>query len=197
MGEKYSDNRKLVVALRERDLLAYEYIYKKYYNELFLFSRSYMLSEDESHDTIHEIFTTMLENANKINVETDLKGYLYMSIKNSSINKLKHYNITVKNRGAIIESMRFDRQDNKYRKEILEQKMAKLTRNLSQQQQKIIKMKTMGKSYDEIASELNISKLTVSVHIKRAYKYFRENILIFFYIFLIFIVPQMFLLLLY
>lgn len=197
MSEKYSDNRKLVVALRERDLLAYEYIYKKYYNELFLFSRSYMLSEDESHDTIHEIFTTMLENANKINVETDLKGYLYMSIKNSSINKLKHYNITVKNRGAIIESMRFDRQDNKYRKEILEQKMAKLTRNLSQQQQKIIKMKTMGKSYDEIASELNISKLTVSVHIKRAYKYFRENILIFFYIFLIFIVPQMFLLLLY
>lgn len=132
MTEKYTNNRELVIALRERNPLAYEYIYKKYYNELFLFVSSYMLSKEEAHDTIHDTFTTMLENAEKMNVETDVRGYLYLSVKNGSINKLKHYNITVKNRRAVIESIKFDRKENNQRKEMLEHRVNRLTQELSQ-----------------------------------------------------------------
>lgn len=180
MEHRYTNEQKLLIALRECDRLAYEYIYKKYYNELFLFARSYMLSHDEAHDTIHDTFASMLENASKINPNTDVKGFLYLSVKNNCINKLRHYNVEVRNRETVIEEMRFKQQNSNFEKERMEHKIKILIRQLSPQQQNVIKLKHLGKSYEEIAEELNISKLTVSVHVKRAYKFFRENILLFF-----------------
>lgn len=180
MDKNFENDEILICALKKYDMSAYEYIYKKFYRELYLFALSYMLSNEEAHDLVGDTFVNILENSNKMSDKTDVKGYLYLNIKNNCLNKLKHYKVVENSRQFAIETMKHNHSSYNYEKDKLEHKINKLKSQLSEQQQNVIRLKILGKNYDEIAEELNISKLTVSVHVKRAYKFFRDNILIFF-----------------
>lgn len=175
----------LKIALQKRERDAYEYVYNLYYNELYHFARSYMLSSIEADDIIHDAFVTLLEKSQNISEKSDIKGYMYLTVKHLCLNTLKHYNVICSREMEVVNEWNFCMQDyDEDEEDQLVSRINKLIEKLPLQQQAVLKLKSSGKSYDEIAENLNISKLTVNVHVKRAYQFIRENIFIFHLFFL-------------
>lgn len=184
MKEIFKSEKSLKIALKRHDSRAYEYIYKLYYRELYYFAKSYMVSSSEADDIIHDTFVTLLEKSHTISENSDLKGYIYLTVKNLCLNNLKHYSVVTRNEDRAANEWSFRMQEYDNDKDELVSRVDELIRKLPEQQQAVIKLKSLGKNYEEIAAELNISKLTVNVHVKRAYQFIRENILLFITIFL-------------
>lgn len=154
------------------------FIYEKYYTSLYRFS-FHIVMREESRDIVHDVFTKLWENRKTLPPTTNLKTYLYSSVKNRSFDYLRHLGVEDRNQHKIVEAMLFvedswmDNEDNE-----AYIKLNQCIEKLPPQQQNVIRRKAEGKSYVEIAEELNISVKTVNNHIIKAYQYIRDNILI-------------------
>ncbi len=143
-------------------------------------------------DIVQDSFTKLWEVAPDLDEDTNIKGYLYTCIRNACKNYFKHNSVVdshnLKLAEAIIHSNTLHYEDNT---EVVARVRVCLEK-LSPNQKIILEHKIFDSmSYKEIAEELDISELTVHTHIKRAYKFFRENYpLEFFLIFLISSVPD-------
>lgn len=169
------DNKYLIKGLKLRSESAFESAYKRFYNELFRFAVSYVMSEEVAHDIVHDTFLSLLENSTKISENSNIKGYLYLTTKNKCKNHLKHYHVVISNSKTLIEDIYLAAESEyDFNKDSLQNQLNEAIKTLSSTQQTILKMKSEGKNYDEISVALNISKLTVNVHIKRAYRKIRD-----------------------
>lgn len=171
----------------ERELLkgdrkAFEKFYKTYFLELWSFATHYVMSKEVARDIVQDSFVMLLENKKSIDPEQSLKGYLYVAVKNRCFNHIRSFKIVDTNQCRLIESLIFtsDCCVNENELELMD-KVNHYCNKLSEQQRTIINLKMEGKSYIEIADELGITTSTVNVHIKRAYKFLREHIVILFF----------------
>lgn len=173
------NNTTLINGLKTKSESAFECAYKMFYDELFRFAVSYVMVEEIAHDIVHDTFLSLLENSAKISSNSNLKGYLYLTTKNKCINHLKHYHVMVHSTKALVETLLHSADvEYDFGLDDVQNKLNEVIKTLPPTQQTIIKMKVEGKNYEEISSELNISKLTVNVHIKRAYRKIRDTFII-------------------
>lgn len=171
----------------ERELLkgdrrAFEKFYKTYFLELWSFATHYVMSKEVARDIVQDSFVMLLKNKKSIDPEQSLKGYLYVTVKNQCFNHIRSLKIVDANQCRLIESLIFtsDYCGNENEQELMD-KVNHYRNELSEQQRTIINLKMEGKSYIEIANELGITTSTVNVHIKRAYKFLRDHIVILFF----------------
>ncbi len=186
------NNRDILNAFRNRSVYAFEFVFKSNYSNLVLFANSFVMNRQIAEDLVQDSFTSLWEIAPTLGVETDLRKYLYASVKNRCLNFFKHLDVidsnNIKLAESIIHSSTLVYEDNQ---EVIA-KVRECLNKLSGTQKSILEKRIFeSRSYKEIAEELNISELTVHTHIKRAYKYFRENFPIeFYFIFLFSNVPD-------
>lgn len=152
-------------------------IYEKYYSPLYRFS-FHIIMREEARDIVHDVFVKLWESRKTLPLTTNLKTYLYSSVKNRSFDYLRHLGVEDRNQHKIVEAMLFveDHWDEDEDNEI-HIKLNRCIDKLPLQQQNVIRLKADGKSYQEIAEKLNISVKTVNNHIIKAYHYIRDNIL--------------------
>lgn len=170
----------------ERELLmgdkrAFEKFYKTYFRELWRFAIHYVMSKEIARDIVQDSFVMLLENRKSIDPEQSLKGYLYVVVKNRCLNHLRSFKIADTNQCRLIEALIFTSSFSDEDGQELMDKVNHYREELSEQQRIIIDLKIEGKSYVEIANDLGITTSTVNVHIKRAYKFLRDRILILFF----------------
>ena len=186
------NNKDIVNAFRNRSVYAFEFIFKSNYSNLVLFANSFVMNRQIAEDLVQDSFTSLWEIAPTLGEETDLKKYLYASVKNRCLNFFKHLDVidsnNIKLAESIIHSNTLVYEDNQ---EVIA-RVRECLNKLSGTQKSILEKRIFeSRSYKEIAEELDISELTVHTHIKRAYKYFRENFpLEFYFIFLFSNVPD-------
>ncbi len=186
------NNKDIVNAFRNRSVYAFEFIFKSNYSNLVLFANSFVMNRQIAEDLVQDSFTSLWEIAPTLGEETDLKKYLYASVKNRCLNFFKHLDVidsnNIKLAESIIHSNTLVYEDNQ---EVIA-RVRECLNKLSGTQKSILEKRIFeSRSYKEIAEELDISELTVHTHIKRAYKYFRENFPIeFYFIFLFSNVPD-------
>jgi len=186
------NNRDILNAFRNRSVYAFEFVFKSNYSNLVLFANSFVMNRQIAEDLVQDSFTSLWEIAPTLGEETDLRKYLYASVKNRCLNFFKHLDVidsnNIKLAESIIHSSTLVYEDNQ---EVIA-KVRECLNKLSGTQKSILEKRIFeSRSYKEIAEELNISELTVHTHIKRAYKYFRENFPIeFYFIFLFSNVPD-------
>jgi RNA polymerase sigma-70 factor (family 1) len=190
--ENSLNNRDLVNAFRNRSVYAFEFIFKSNYKNLVLFANSFVMNRQIAEDIVQDSFTSLWEIAPSLGEESDLKKYLYVSVKNRCMNFFKHLDVIDSNNlklaESIIHSNTLTYEDNQ---EVIK-RVRECLDKLSATQKVILEKRIFeSRTYKEIAEELNISELTVHTHIKRAYKFFRENFPIeFYFIFLFTNVPD-------
>ena len=190
--ENNLNNKDIVIAFKNRSVFAFEFIFKSNYSNLVLFANSFVMNRQIAEDIVQDSFTSLWEIAPTLGEETDLKKYLYASVKNRCLNFFKHLDVidsnNIKLAESIIHSSTLVYEDNQ---EVIA-RVRECLNKLSGTQKSILEKRIFeSRSYKEIAEELNISELTVHTHIKRAYKYFRENFPIeFYFIFLFSNVPD-------
>lgn len=154
---------------------AFRLLYEQYHHSLFRNVMRLVHSEEEAQDVVQEVFITLWEKRLSLNTDMPVNGWLFTLSYNRSVNHLKK----------------------KLRQELLEQKagvqladtddielvntqwklIEEAVNQLSPQKRKVFELcRLQGFSYDKAASELGISKHTVSEYLQQAMAIIRQYI---------------------
>lgn len=81
------------------DLDVFHYLYTEYYAPLCICAKSYTRSSEIAEEIVQEVFLRLWEQRDKLNITESIRAYLYISVRNHSINHLKHIKVVKKFNG--------------------------------------------------------------------------------------------------
>ncbi|MCG8310216.1 MAG: RNA polymerase sigma-70 factor [Cytophagales bacterium] len=175
-----NQEKKLLKRLRRGDSSAFEVLFNTYKNRLYAFAFKFVKSEDLACDILHEVFLKVWEKRKKINPDLNFNSYLHTICKHTVYNflkkasrkeelKLEIINSTLEKRNFVEEDLYFQQYE----------KMASDAINqLPPRRKEVFQLCKMdGKSYDETASSLGISKNAVKDHMVKASKFIKRYFL--------------------
>lgn len=157
----------------------FETIFRMYYSNLCAYANKFVYDVDTSEEIVQEVFFQLWKQREEIGISTSLKSYLYRSVRNRSLNFIKHNRIKDEYENYSKQSKNNEvasPEDEIYASE-LEQKIVETIDQLPPERKKIFIMSRYdGLKYKEIAEKLNISIKTVENQMGKAIKYLRENL---------------------
>ncbi|SHL99293.1 RNA polymerase sigma factor [Mucilaginibacter sp. OK098] len=174
--EDYSESE-LVALLQMDNIKAFDQLYKKYHAQIYNNILRLLKDADESENILQDLFITLWEKRFSIDPQKPIANWLFQVSYNKSITQLKK-NLKQSLAFKQIENdmMLADEKDVYFREakiKILEEAFVKL----SPQKRKVFDLcKIQGKSYEETARELNISKHTVKEYLSVAVKAVKEYV---------------------
>lgn len=164
--------------IKSGDKQAFRLLFDEYYSPLCLYANSIVNNLELSQDIVSDCFVRIWERKKTIHVESSLKHYLLLSVRNAIYSYLR----SPESRKTDINTI-FDKIENipineyNLEKEEAIIRVYKLIEELPEQRKKILELATFnGKSYKEIAILLGISVNTVNTQMTRAYRYLRERL---------------------
>lgn len=169
-----SDIRGLLLKTsRDNDLSSFKKIYFLYYERLLHLACSIVRSTEVSEEIVDDVFVKIWSNRAKLHTINNLTVYLYVAVKNRSLN----HNMAKRMDHVDIESIDFELKDLSSSVEdiMITNELAKVinytVRQLPTQCKLVFKLvKEDGLKYREVAEILNISVKTVEYHISNALK---------------------------
>lgn len=78
-------------------------IYNEYHDSLLAFAKSYVMREDIAQDLVQEAFIRLWEKDHDFFSEVALRSYLFASVKNLSLDYLKHLDVETRYAEAYME----------------------------------------------------------------------------------------------
>ena len=168
---------------------AYKTIFNLYYKPLCSFARKYVLDLPIAEDIIQELFVRFWEQRNEIQLTTSIKFYFFQSARNECLNYLKHQGVKEKYRAHILNVSTDDFFHDKLEEEDINQLIYQTIQSLPPRCKQIFELSRFeGKSFEEIAQELSISRNTIKNQLVNALKQIRRvleknEILFLFFIF--------------
>ena len=182
VGEQYT-----IKWLNENYSVHFESLYKMMYRRLYLFARNFLMDETLADDVVQEVFMGLWNKRKEMSENIPLERYLYTSVKNQCIDNHRKLNIIDRYRKHLLETeamVFFPYEEEESERAI---KVKKILNELPEMQRQVLELSVVeGLKYREVAERLNIAEGTVHTHIKRAYKYIKSHlVLFFFFIFLI------------
>lgn len=166
--------KELADRLVEGDMEAFDELYRKYFHPVYRNALKILRDIPAAEDVLQEVFITLWEKRRTIDPDRSLGGWLFILCYNRSVNIL---------RKKLRESLLYRQlpqpwepspeEEIKYATQwrILENAMA----CLSPQRRKVFELcKLQGKSYEEAALELHISKYTVKEYLSAAIHSIKE-----------------------
>ncbi len=169
-------NLDLDTVLREiqsKNHFAFKRLFDDMYQDLVTYAYGFLFDKSLSEDVVQEVFVRLWEKSNKIDVRTNLKGYLYAMVRNKCLNKLKALKITDSSNILDVEIL-FSLNQEPYgyteeETEIRNQRALDIIENLPSRMRSIVVLRFRDNyRYKEIADELNVSINTVKTQLKRA-----------------------------
>ncbi|MEI7420880.1 MAG: sigma-70 family RNA polymerase sigma factor [Prolixibacteraceae bacterium] len=173
-NNKHSGDKTLAALLVQGNIDAFDDIYWKYQRAIYL--NSFRITRDEviAQDIVQEVFISLWEKRQSINPDLPLAGWLFVSSYNRSLNILKK---------KLRESVAIDQLTSEdimtdIATDIPEKQLLILEAAidlLSPQKRRVFELcKLQGKSYEEAAKEMQISKNTVKEYLSEAIMIIKE-----------------------
>ncbi|MDN5213494.1 RNA polymerase sigma-70 factor [Fulvivirgaceae bacterium BMA12] len=169
--------KELLERLLSGDANAFEELYDLYREPAIRFCNTILKDVEESENIIQEVFLKIWNKRETINPTLNFTSYLFTIIKNSVFDQLKE----IKKNEALKEMywqnvLVYKAVDSDIKEERL-LKVKKAVEELSEKRKRIIKLNyEEGKSYEEIANQLNISKNTVKNQLIKAKQIIRKQL---------------------
>src|SRR5690606_33833779 len=88
-----NDEKDLLKRLQDGDETAFKAIYHQYHPALYLYAYKLTEDEDDAADLVQELFITLWENRNRIDIKESLRAYLYRSIRHRFLNLSAHHHV--------------------------------------------------------------------------------------------------------
>lgn len=169
------DEQNIIKEISNGNTDAFREIYRLYYKSLCQFVYKYFEDRDEAEDIVQETLVGIWEKRNNLNI-SNLRTYLFSSVKNACLNKIKHMKIVEKYTDTnlielkIIE-LEHDNLFEETEEYFIAARVEHLLSTLPDQRRKIMSMKYQeGLSAKEIAEITNTSQRTVETHIYKGIK---------------------------
>jgi RNA polymerase sigma-70 factor (ECF subfamily) len=158
---------------------AVEELFRTYYQPLCNYAFFFLKDIDESEEIVQGIFYNMWEKRASTEINTSVKSYLYTSVRNNCLNRIKHLKIRNKHRESVIISSERSSDNAMHRiiSKELEVQIKSAIDGLPEQCGLIFKLSRHGDlKYAEIADHLDISVKTVENQMGKALKILREKL---------------------
>ena len=174
---KDSGEKALAALLVQGDMGAFDDIYWKYQRAIYQNSLRITRDETIAQDIVQEVFISLWEKRQSINPDLPLAGWLFVSSYNRSITVLKK-----KLRESVIfDHLAAETTITEVAPELFEIQLNVLETAislLSPQKRRVFELcKLQGKSYEEAAKEMQISKHTVKEYLSEAVSNIKEYVL--------------------
>jgi len=170
-------DKELVSQLRSGTERAYKYLYDHYYCALCKCAWHYVQDKDEAEDIVNEVISRLWERRGQLEVKVSLTAYLMCAVRNSCLNRLRRTDVLTTSEKLEKGCAVTDILDSSARieEEQLAQLIHRVKNSLSDECRTVFCASRIdGKTYRQIAKELNISVNTVKYHITRALEEFRK-----------------------
>ncbi|MEX0686742.1 MAG: RNA polymerase sigma-70 factor [Balneolales bacterium] len=164
---------KLVKSIREEDRDAFKDIYRKYNANLCEFAFWMVNNREDAEDLVHEVFLNIWENRHTWEATDNVRSYLYRSVKNKSLNYLRHQSVVKKweDMSKSIESASPASPEDNLLENELKERIHSAINSLPERRRKIFLLNRNHKlRYKDIAELLDISYKTVETQISRSLK---------------------------
>lgn len=86
-----SEDHTLFILLKRRDRDAFSAIYNKYHHYLYALALKYLKSTQMAEDAVQHVFVKLWESTAQIQIEINLKNYLYTMTKNYILNMIRNH----------------------------------------------------------------------------------------------------------
>lgn len=174
--EDYSESE-LVALLKTDNVKAFDLLYKKYHAPIYNNIFRLLKDADESENILQDLFVTLWEKRDTIDPQKPIANWLFQVSYNKSVTQLKKIlkqSLAFKYiEGDMMLADEKDLYFEEAKIKILEEALV----TLSPQKRKVFDLcKIQGKSYEECARELNISKHTVKEYLSVAVKAVKEYV---------------------
>jgi RNA polymerase sigma-70 factor (ECF subfamily) len=157
----------------------FEMLFKLHFKPLCFFSNKYINDLDSAKNIVHDVFTNLWENKNKIEINENLKSYLYTSVYNRSLNYIRDNKKFVDSdliSENFVEEKEFIFEEITNLLEIQERIFATLDKLSPKAREAFELSRYENLKYKEIAEKLDISIKTVESHISKALSELRKNL---------------------
>ena len=91
--QQTSDDRFLVIALKQDDKQAFTRLFHIYYKDLVLFGGTYIPEKSTCEDIVQNIFLKLWNDRKSLVIENSLKSYLLKAVRNYCLDELRHRRI--------------------------------------------------------------------------------------------------------
>lgn len=174
-------------ALRNGDHDAFRYIYLHYRKSMTDFLFMLLRNREDAEEITQDIFTMLWENRSSIDGIKSFRSYLYTSARNRAFKLLEHKKVINKYNDFKV-NMTIDYGDSPDEIVVSKETAVLISialEHMPSQQRRVFEMSRFdGKSDDEIAESLSISKRTVQTHLYKARKEIRELLYLFLLLFI-------------
>ena len=141
-------------------------MFRQHYEKMYNLARCILSNDDESKDVVSDVFTHILEDDVVLMPESE-EGYLMRSVRNRCLNLIAHK--SVKERVAKLLLADADVILSEDMNERLEQLLLLIDDLEPPIRKQIFRLRYLQeKSYQEVANEVGVSKVTVFNHLSKA-----------------------------
>jgi len=153
--------------------------YVSYYKRFYRYACYYVNNTQTAEDITHDAILYYWENRNKLSPETDVLGYILLTVRNKCLNHLKHLQIESEYNKQYIELYEWEikarimtLEDEDYAEIFTKDIAAIITKSLNKLPEKtreiFIKNRFQYQSRKEIAAEMGVSLQKIDYHINKA-----------------------------
>lgn len=168
-----SFNRNIDLLLKRNDL-SFKDFFDGFYPALVVFAEKFVTEREVAEDLAQEAFIKVYESDTIFEELDNVKAYLYTTVRNKSINKLRHDKIVDLHKN---KTQSDNSSEAYFMDALIEQEAYRIlyqaVESLPKQSRKIIKLGMKGFTNPEIAKELNISVNTVKTLKLKSYRTLR------------------------
>jgi len=157
----------------------FETLFNDHYSRLCSYAYNFLKEEEGSEEVVQEVFFKLWINRTDIQIQSSMESYLYRSVRNASLNLIKHINIREKykehNQKEIEYAENLD--SDPMNASELEFKIRASIDMLPEQRRKIFMLSRYESlKYKEIAEQLGISVKTVENQMGKALQLLRNEL---------------------
>ena len=151
-------------------------MFKNYYKSLVYFAMRYVDEREVGEDLVQEFFAQLWESKSEYLSYNSFRTFLYNSVRNASINYLRHKSVKQK---YVSHSQQHTRPDDDLDLQVMEEELYRtlfrFVEELPARRKEIFLLYLQGKKNKEIATLLDMSPETVKTAKKEAVRYIRER----------------------
>ncbi|RFS18177.1 RNA polymerase sigma factor [Emticicia sp. C21] len=167
----------IIMKVAEGDSTAFTKLYNHYKEPGIRFSMAIVKDEEEAENMLHEVFIKIWNRREQINPELNFNSYIFTCLRNLAFDYLKKMERSQTMQHQYLQMM----EDDHHRNSDTEEAKIVLLRNamnsLPAKRKMILKLNVEdGKSYQEIAEMMRISKNTVKNQLVKAKQYLRGSV---------------------
>jgi RNA polymerase sigma-70 factor (ECF subfamily) len=171
--------KELIARLKVGDQTAFELLFHFYYPGLVIYASQFTADRDEAEEIVQDFFVRFWQKHHQIIPADSLKNYFFSSVKNSSLNFLKHKKIEERylKELAVLSEHHLVYDPDLYIASELQEKIKSSIERLPEKCREIFIMSRMrGMKNEEIADQLSLSRRTVETQISNALKVLRVEL---------------------